>query len=41
VIVVDASVMIEVLLNTDDGIAIADRLLTAAKRLTLSASPGV
>ena len=32
-IVVDASVVIEVLLQTDDGIAIADRLLTSSETL--------
>lgn len=32
-IVVDASVLIEVLLNTDDGIAIADRLLSGTETL--------
>ena len=32
-IVVDASIVIEVLLNTDDGIAIADWLLTGAETL--------
>jgi predicted nucleic acid-binding protein len=33
VIVVDASVVIEVLLNTDDGIAIDDRLLSGTESL--------
>jgi predicted nucleic acid-binding protein len=33
VIVVDASVVIEMLLQTDDGIAIADRLITGAETL--------
>jgi len=33
VIVVDASVVIEMLLQTDDGIAIADRLITATETL--------
>jgi predicted nucleic acid-binding protein len=33
VIVVDASVVIEVLLQTDDGVAIADRLLSAGETL--------
>ena len=32
-IVVDASVVIEMLLQTDDGIAIADRLITATETL--------